>query len=248
MQNETYDIEKVKEYFLWYIFNWDVKDPKQFTDITWVIPRFHFFGWIIWIIVWTLYGGFLFWIFYRDSIYLPLFFLISSIYPLVIFYAVYKIFRFTLTISNYLRSITYFPLKSRLIPFLENFQKSVNKDLFTEWIDTVEIEDIQKSMGSISKLLSLVTWPLIAFRQIWSHLPGEARNILERFISIETRWISDYIREFRYTLSVWMEAHKAELSEYQRRELEAKNEAIYSLASSRLTSHMENLEKVSVRL
>ena len=144
--------------------------------------------------------------------------------------------------------LKFFHLKSSLIPFLEEFKKSVNKDIFTHWLKSLDIAHITQQMKNITSLVKIIAWPLIKFRNVWIYIPDKARNVLERFISIEVSWLSDYIRAFRETLSTWIEVHKAELSAYQKSELLSKDEEIYLLASSRLSSHIENIEKVKMQL
>ena len=140
----------------------------------------------------------------------------------------------------------YFSIKSHLPIFLEKFQKSVYKDTFTDWINPIEIDQIRENMENISSLMKLISWPLIEFRKIWVELPDEAKNVLERFILIENTWLNEYIEEFWKTLSLWIEIHTSEISEYQKQLLLSKNQKIFSLSSARLSSHIEDLEKVRV--
>lgn len=164
------------------------------------------------------------------------------------------IFSFIISIINFrktwrFRQIEkYFSLKSSLTPFLEKFEQSTKKDIFTEGVDAIEVDEIRQSMEHISALISLLSGPLIQFRRIGTSLPDEAKLVLEKFISLEMEWITETVKDFRISLSLWLGVHASELSAYEKEKLQSGNESLYSLSQSRLEAHREDIEKVMINL
>lgn len=250
MQKEIYEIKKVKEYFLYAAYpqliimkEWMKNGNEVFERIennTSIITRnnyISFFMISLFLLAWTI------------AVWTNLSIWFGTVVSFIIWWLAIKYFIKEIKKSrNFSQLQKYFSFKSPLVSFLVNFKKSINTDVFSEWINIVELNTIRVNMENITKVLSLITWPLIEFRKLWPQLPIEARDVLEKFIAIEVRWVNEYIREFREILTAWMEIHQWELSVYQKNELDSKNKEIFSLVSTRLTSHIEDIEKVRVHV
>lgn len=242
MENWSYEIEKVKQYFLYSLFAppwddyskyWESLKSTQFIKESLVTSLI---GTLLFLFLTTYI-----WISLLNS-WVPWFMYVIVLFPGLLmtpwFYQEYK------KTWNYAQLQKYFSLKSTLTPFLAKFKSSIEKDIFTEWINVLEIDDIRKTMNNISRAIRLISWPLLNFRKIKGYLSPEAKNVLERFISIEMQWLSEYIEVFQKILSLWIAVHSQELTEYNRQLLKGENNAILDLASIRLQTHIENIEKV----
>jgi hypothetical protein len=105
----------------------------------------------------------------------------------------------------------YFTIKSHLEESLNQLKKKINEDITQEWVSIINLDEIHKIINTLSDILSIITWPLISFRKAEKTLQEEQKLVLEKFITLEQIWISEYINTFKALLKIWMETHANEL-------------------------------------
>ena len=101
--------------------------------------------------------------------------------------------------------------KSHLEESLNQLKKKINEDITQEWVSIINLDEIHKIINTLSDILSIITWPLISFRKAEKTLQEEQKLVLEKFITLEQIWISEYINTFKALLKIWMETHANEL-------------------------------------
>ena len=252
MENGNYDIEEVKGYFKNYLFPYYLRNESDFIleqRIMGMKQRIMplIFGMIAEIMLGVgIYLSQNPWDTLLDYFYfIWILFILSFLPTLLVFISDVN------DISNYNKYkalIDYIDYKKALEPFLGKLKISTNRDIFTDRIDPIHLNEIYKIIHVISNFIKLTTWPLMKLQKVSIGLPNKVGNFFQEFSQREMIWLDSYMHDFRETLRIWIEIHVSELTSYQKKELDKKNEELFSMVSSRMSSHVENLEKVRVRL
>ena len=255
MQNESYDIEKVREYFLYYIYSEMTQyvTRDQMNRIT--HEKYFIISEIIWgILLCGLFLGFFFWL---SIVVFPIqsLFNLELIVVLVVWLIVWIISAWLTHYSwrmfdrarRYSKLNIYFSIKQSLQSSLSKLWQEMAVDIAIDGVNPVSIDDIQKMIHSVSKAYSLITWPLVEFQKSERYLGDEPKLVLEKFIKIETIWLTEYMKNFQYILKKWLENHIQELEQEKVSISKSENEVI-TLASTLLESHIQKLEKVRAQI
>ncbi len=148
---------------------------------------------------------------------------------------------------------SYFDGKEKIINSLQALENTVRSSIWREWIDPLEtynlseqIDDCTKSFGPLYKSLKRKKWFQIFFQ--W-----ETKIDILAVLTTEREWFYAYMLVLDKNIKEWMASHAGKIQieaskirEMQSQETSVKN--VISLASIRLESHIESLEKIWVKI
>ena len=198
----TYNIEKVKYYFLYHFFRSHIPNLKRkwFIKESFIVSNIAIF-----LSISLALGSIILWFMGPAYIVYCILFWIIWISLTPFFYNEMR------KSWWYMQLEKYFTIKSHLEESLNQLKKKINEDITQEWVSIINLDEIHKIINTLSDILSLITWPLISFRKTEKTLQKEQKLVLEKFVTLEQIWISEYIDTFKNLLKKWMETHTNEL-------------------------------------